>query len=212
MFSSQILWSRRTGRELPAKGLQGVDEQREAFVMYMRTVRANYQKAVREMDQIFQKRKIGSFERAMRIRRFEEAREFRRLGEASLAALNHAYAIDRATFKPGTRIVCTTEMEGYKPVPSRFIVLDVRWFNERRYAYDVWQLKKNGDLHQEHSLFPICPNTRLRIEPDDSPCSAKAEEICCQVKVTTKQFLGAVLDTGDLGIAKADVMSNLAVM
>lgn len=104
-----------------------IDEQRRTFALYMRTFRTNYKKAVREMDRIFRQRRMCPLEKQMRIRRFEEAREFLKFGEAGMFALNHAYAINQAAFKPGDRIVCTTTMSGYEPKPRRFLVLDVQW-------------------------------------------------------------------------------------
>ena len=102
-------------------------DQRDRLRGYLRTLRANYNRASRELFETSRIRKGCPLELALRCRRFDDASQLLKLGEKCLAELNHCYALRVAAFRPGDQILVKTTMPGFDPDPRRFIVLDVLW-------------------------------------------------------------------------------------
>ena len=177
-----------------------VSKQRERLRRYIRTLRANYNRAWREVSAIFRIRKGCPFERALRHRRFEEASELLKLAEKCLAELNHCYALRIAAFRPGDQILVTTTVRGFEPDPRRYLILDVEWSKGDGYSYVVDQLTKAGAVHKRRYPHWVWPNTRVSIELSDLPLAEDTKWIAEGKKAAWKRHLEDALEKGDLSM------------
>lgn len=174
------------------------NEQRKRLRKYLRTLKANYNRAYRELSEIFRIRKGCPLERALRHQRFNDASQLLRLGEQCLAELNHCYALRIAPHRPGDQVLVTTTMQGFDPDPRRYLVLDVEWRRGDSYIYEVHELTKSGTLHKGRYPHPLCPSSRLSIEHCDDLLADETRLRADSARRSTSALLETVLEKGDL--------------
>ena len=175
-----------------------VAEQRKRLQKYLRTLRADYNRAWRELSAIFRIRKGCPLEHQLRHRRFEGTAELLKLAEKCLEELNHCYALRLAAFRPGDQLLVKTTICGFPPDPRRYLVLDVRWAKRDSYWYEVHELTKAGMLHKGRYPHMLCPSSRVSIERCDEPLPEETRRQAEWARRASVAFLETTLKKGDL--------------
>ena len=175
-------------------------EQRKRLKRYLRVLRANYNRAWRELEEVFRIRKGCPFEHSLRYHRFDEARKLLELAEKCLKEVNHCYALRLAAFQPGAQIVVTITMRGFEPRPTRYLILDVEWSKGDEYHYVVHEITKTGTLHKGRYPHWVSPSNRIAIELCDEPLPEETRWRAQARRDATKALFEAVLQRGDLAM------------
>ena len=174
--------------------------QRVRLRAYLRTLRANYNAAYRELSLVFRIRKGCPFEHALRHRRFEDASQLLKLAEQCLAEINHCYALRMAAFRPGDQILVKLAMRGLAPDPRRYLILDVHWWKRDSHSYEAHELTKGGTLHKGRYPGPLFPSSRVSIEKCDDPLPKDTQWTADSARRKAYDFLETVLQKGDLSL------------
>lgn len=175
-------------------------EQRKRLQRYLRVLRANYNRAYRELSEVFLIRKGCPFEHRLRSRRFDDAIELVKLAEKCLAEINHCYALRLAAFRPGDQMIVRTVMRGYEPRATRYLVLDVEWGKRDEYHYVVHELTKAGELHKGRYASWVWPSNRISIELCDAPLGDDARRYAEGRRRAANELFDAVLQQGDISM------------
>jgi hypothetical protein len=175
-------------------------DQRDRLRRYLRTLRANYNRASRELFQSSRIRKGCPLELALRCRRFDDASQILKLAEKCLAELNHCYALRVAGLRPGDHITVRVVVPGFDPRPVRYLVLDVLWRKGDHYCYQVQELTKVGAAHRGRYPHWLSPSDRVSIEYSDQPLAQEAKGLADYRRRASKELLEAVLEKGDLSL------------
>jgi len=177
---------------------RSVRVQRDSMRVYLRTLKANYNRASRELMSSSMRWKSYPIEQHLRYHRFEEASAQLKLGESCLGALNHLYALRLAAYTPGDQVLVTTEMDGSPPDPRRYVIVDVEWRKRDTFIYVVWRVNKDGSLHRRSYPGWLCPSNLIRIEKCLEPLSKETERFCESTRKETKALFEDILANGDL--------------
>jgi hypothetical protein len=175
-------------------------EQRKRLQHYLSTLRANFNRACRELFEISRIRKGCPFERALRYRRFEAAVELLEVGKKCVAEINHCYALRLAAFRPGDHLLVETTLRGFPPDPRRYLVLDVEWRKRDEYTYVVHELTKSGALHKGRYSTWLSPSNRVSIEYCDEPLPDETRWRGESARRAAVALLEAVLENGELSM------------
>ena len=186
----------KPGRQLP------VNEQRLRLRAYLHTLRANYNRASRELFSTSRIRRGCPLERNLRYQRFTDAYELLQLAEKSLKELDHCYVLRIAGFRPGAHVLVTTTLKGFPPSPRRYIVLDVIWAKGDRYYYEAQELTKTGAPHRGRYPTWLSPSNRISIEYCEEPLSVEATTLANARVATSKWLLDSVLQKGEPALRK----------
>jgi len=174
--------------------------QRDRLQRYLRTLRANYNRASRELFETSRIRKGCPLEQSLRYKRFEDASQVLKLAEKCLAELNHCYALRLAAFRPGDHILVKITMPGFDPRPCRYIILDVVWSKGDQYHYEVQELTKAGAAHRGRYPHWLTHSDRVSMEYSDQPLAPEAKWLADDRRHASKELLEAVLEKGDLSL------------
>ena len=175
-------------------------DQRDRLRRYLRTLRANYNRASRELFETSRIRRGCPLEQALRYKRFEDASQIPKLAEKCLAELNHCYALRVAGLRPGDHITAKTVLPGFDPRPCRYLVLDVLWSKGDQYHYEVQELTKAGTVHRGRYPTWLSPSNRVSIEYSDQLLATDAKSLADYRRRASKDLLEAVLEKGDLSL------------
>ena len=170
----------------------------ESLAGYLRTARANYNRAYRELSGSFGKRRTCPFELHLRSRRFDEASRLLKLAELSLGELRHQRAMSLAPFRPGDQIRVSVTMKGYERPPQRYLVLDVEWQKGDAYHYVVHEITKGGWLHRGRYATWVCPSNRIAIEACTEPLDGETARTATSVRENAKARRADALERGSL--------------
>jgi hypothetical protein len=175
-------------------------DQRDRLRRYIRKVRANYNRASRELFEASRIRRGCPLELALRCKRFDDANEILKLAEKCLAELNHCYVLRLAALRPGDHIVVKIVLPGFDPSPRRYIVLDALWSKGDQYHYEVQELTKSGKVHGRRYSHGLWPSDRVSIEYCDQQLAPDAQALADGRRRGSKDLIVAVLEEGDLSL------------
>jgi len=136
---------------------------------HLRTLRANYDRASRDLFSTSRMRRGCPMQLQLKHKRFTGVYELLQLGEHCLKELNHCHALRIAGFRPGDHILVTTILKGFDPSPRRYIVTDVVWHK--------------GDSSMEYCNLPL---------------DREATVLANSCRASAKRLLEDVLEKGDL--------------
>ena len=102
-------------------------EQIEVLRGYLRTLEADCNRAMRESDTHYRKRRVCPFAEQLRWRRMQSAWELRDVGSACLDELRHARVLSIADFLLGDQITMEVVLKGHERPPERYLISDVIW-------------------------------------------------------------------------------------
>jgi hypothetical protein len=173
-------------------------EQIEVLGAFLRTLRADSQRALREAQRNYRKRRITPFVERLRSRRIDHSWELQDVAEECLRQLRQARALSLAEWRPGDQIVVETTVPGYSSNPRRYVVVDVEWSKPDSYHYDVWQLTKAGRFYERGGRTWVFPSDRIRITRCNEPLTEEARSKCASYCSHAEQFLEEVRDRGDI--------------
>jgi len=162
-------------------------EQIKALRNYMRTLRADINRASRESSRHYLKRRICPFVDELRYRRIMMAYELESVAQECVNELRHARALSIAEFAPGTCITMEVVMKHHERPPERYIIYDVRWSKPDSYHYEVWQLTKSGELFKRGTTW-LCPSDRIRIKRCDETLTEETRRMCEHVRERARRF------------------------
>ena len=148
---------------------QRLADQIKSMRRYLRTARANYSRAYRELSACFWKRRVCPYEVHLRGRRFDDASRLLKLAESCLGELRHQRAVFLAPFRPGDQFRVSVTMKGYEPAPRNYLVMDVLWRKGDSYTYVVHEVTKGGALHRGRHETWVSPSNRISIETCAEP-------------------------------------------
>ena len=172
-------------------------EQVDALRAYLRTLRADVNRAYREQSLHYRKRRVSPFVEHLRYQRGRSAYELVEVAEECLDRLRHARALTIAEFFPGTQITMDVVLQGYERPQERFVISDANWSKTDSYHYIVWQVTKGGQLFKRGTSW-LCPSNRVRIAACDLPLSEETARECRYFGECARQFLEDVRDRGKL--------------
>jgi hypothetical protein len=173
-------------------------EQIEALCAYLRTLRADCDRASRETERLNRKRRVAPFVRQLRYRRSSAAWELLAVAEECLRQLRQARALSIAEWRPGDQIIVQTVVKGSGPDPRRYVVTDVDWSKPDSYYYDVWQLTKAGRFYERGGQTWVYPSDRKCIARCKDVLSDEMQRKCASYRSGADRFLEDVRDRGDL--------------
>ena len=111
-------------------------EQIEVLRGYLHTLQADCNRAMRESDTHYRKRRVCPFVEQLRWRRMQSAWELRDVGSACLDELRHARVLSIANFLPGDQITMEVVLKGHERPPERYLISDVIWSKQDEYHYE----------------------------------------------------------------------------
>ena len=173
-------------------------EQIEVLRAYLRTLRADCERATREAGAHYRKRRVSPFVENLRYRRQTQAYELRDVAEECLRQLRAAQALSVADWQPGDVLTVETTVSGLPPNARRLVVADVVWSKLDGYYYDVCQITKAGQFYErggEHFLFP---SDRIRVSRCLDSLPEATQRLCAQFRRQAESFLEDVRDRGSL--------------
>lgn len=165
---------------------------------YLRTARANYNRAYRELSACFRKRRVCPYEIHLRGRRFDDASRLLKLAELCLGELRHQRAIFLAPFRPGDQIRVSVTMKGYEPTPRRYLVMDVLWRKGDTYTYVVHEITKAGALHRGRHETWMSPSNRILIEVSAEPLDQQTASTAASVRQNAQACRTEAIEQGRL--------------
>ena len=165
--------------------------------MFLRTLRADINRASRDESANYLKRRVCPFVVSLRYHRLFSAYEVEEVAQECLSQLRKARAISLAEFFPGDQITVEVVLKGYERPGERYIVKDVEWSRPDKYHYVAWQLTKSGALFQRGPGW-LCPNKNIRITRCDHTLPAETESQCSWFHRTATQFLQRASERGSL--------------
>lgn len=174
------------------------NQQRNRMRRYLHTLRANYERASRDLFSTGRIRRGCPLQLQLKHKRFSDAYELLQIGERCLKELNHCYALRIAGFRPGDHILVTIVIKGFAPSPHRYIVQDVVWKKGDGYYYEVQELTKSGAPHRGRYPTWLSPSNRVSIEYCDQPLGKEGTWLADRSRSAAKQLLKEVLETGDI--------------
>src|ERR1700741_4665491 len=107
----------------PKPLLEQIDELR----MYLRTLRADINRASREGSNYYLKRRITPFVSSLRFERLMRAYELEEVAGECLAHLRKARAMSIAEFAPGDQITMEVILQGHERPAERYVIRDIEW-------------------------------------------------------------------------------------
>lgn len=173
-------------------------EQIEVLRAFLRTLRADSNRAIREAQKNYRKRRVTPFVERLRSQRIDYAWELRDAGEECLRQLRKARALYIAEWRPGDQIIVETVIAGYDSNPRRYVVTDVDWSKPDSYHYDVWQLTKAGRFYERGGQTWVFPSDRISITRCNEPLPEETEWQCASYRSRGEQFLEEVRDRGNI--------------
>ena len=169
-----------------------------SLASYLRTARANYNRAYREVSATYGTRRTRPFEQHLRSRCFDEAWRLLKLAELCLRELCHQRAITLAPFRPGDQILVSVTMKGYERAPQRYLIMDVEWQKGDLYHYIVREITKGGWLHRGRYEHWVTPSNRIAIEACAEPLDAETTRTAARVRANAKARRADALERGSL--------------
>ena len=179
---------------------QTLANQIKSMRRYLRTARANYNRAYRESLRSYGKRRVCPYEIQLRDRRCDDASRLLKLTELSLGELRHQRAIYLAPFRPGDQIRVSVTMKGYEPAPRRYLVMDVLWWKGDSYTYVVHEITKAGALHRGRHETWMSPSNRILIEACAEPLDQETESTAASVRRNTQAYRAEAIQQGRLEV------------
>lgn len=173
-------------------------EQIDALRAYLRTLAADCNRASREVNDTYRRRRISPFVESLRYRRLTQSWELRDVAEECLSQLRHARALSIAEWKPGDLLAVETTVSGYPPNPRRVVVTDVAWSRPDSYHYLVWQVTNAGRLYERGGDHYLFPSNRIRIVSRHDLLPDETRRVCESYRCQAEQFLEDVRDRGKL--------------
>lgn len=173
-------------------------EQIEVLRVFLRTLRADCNRASRETERHYRKRRVTRFVQELRYRRRSNAWELLAVAEECLRQLRQARALSIAEWRPGDQIIVQTLVKGFNPDPRRYVVTDVDWSKPDSYHYDVWQLTKAGRFYERGGHTWVYPSDRISITRCKEALSEEMRRKCAGYRSGAEQFLVDVRDRGDI--------------
>lgn len=177
---------------------QRLTVQIKSMSRYLRTTRANYNRAYRELSACFGKRRVCPYEIHLRGRRFDDASRLLKLAELCLGELRHQRAIFLAPFRPGDQIRVSVTMKGYEPTPRRYLVMDVLWRKGDTYTYVVHEITKVGALHRGRYETWMSPSNRILIEACTEPLDQQTASTAASVRRNAQACRTEAIEQGRL--------------
>jgi len=165
---------------------------------YLRTARANYNRAYRGLSYSFGKRRVCPYEIHLRGRRFDDASRLLKLAELCLGELRHQRAIFLAPFRPGDQIRVSVTMKGYDPAPRKYLVMDVEWSKGDNYSYVVHEVTKGGALHRGRHETWVSPSNRILIEACLEPLDQQTASTAASARRNTEACRAEAVEQGRL--------------
>jgi hypothetical protein len=173
-------------------------EQIETLRAYLRTLRADCNRASRETERHYRKRRVTPFVQKLRYRRSSNAWELLAIAEECLRQLRQARALSIAEWHPGDQIIVQTDVKGFDPDPRRYVVTDVDWSKPDSYHYDVWQLTKAGRFYERGGHTWVFPSDRIRIARCAEALPEDTQRKCASYRSGAEGFLMDVRDRGEI--------------
>jgi hypothetical protein len=173
-------------------------EQIDTMRAFLRTLRADGNRAMRDLDGNYRKRRVTPFVEKLRHRRIDNAWELRDIAEECLRQLRQARALSIAEWTPGAQIIVETIVKGFPPDPRRCVITDVYWSKPDSYHYDVWQLTKAGRFYERGGRTWLYPSNRIRISACDQALPEDTLRACASYRNDAEYFLEEVRDRGNI--------------
>jgi type I site-specific restriction endonuclease len=161
-------------------------------------VRADCDRASRETERHYRKRRVTPFVQELRYRRSSSAWELLAVAEECLRQLRQARALSIAEWRPGDQIIVQTVVKGFDPDLRRYVVTDVDWSKPDSYHYDVWQLTKARRFYERGGQTWVYPSDRIYITRCKDALSEEMQRKCASYRSSAEQFLEDVRDRGDI--------------
>lgn len=172
-------------------------EQMDVLRAYMRTLRADTDRAYREESAGYRKRRICPFAESLRYRRFRNASELHDVARECMDQLRHVRALSIAEFFPGDQIAVEIVLSSCVRPPERFVVRDVEWSKRDRYNYLAWQLTKSGQLFVRGPSL-LCPSSYIRIKRCSISLPDETDRQRGGFRNSAREFMDKVRDVGNI--------------
>jgi hypothetical protein len=168
-----------------------------ALRMFIRALRADINRASRDQNVNYLKRRVSPFVVNLRYHRLFSAYEVEEVAQECLNQLRKANALSIAEFFPGDLITLEVILKGLARRPERHIIKDVEWSKPNSYHYIAWQVTKEGNLFRAGPGW-LCPSNLIRITRCDDTLPAETERQCKWFHEVAKEFVQRVTDRGSL--------------
>ena len=172
-------------------------EQIASLRSYLRTLRADVNRAYREPAKHWRKRRVTPFVEQLRFQRSRNATELVEAAEECLGRLRHAQALTQAEFFPGDQIRMEVVMEGQERPPERFVICDVEWSRYSGYCYQAWQLTRNGEFFKRGPSL-MCPSRHIKISRVEHPLPGEALRSATQFREAADDFIRNATQSGKI--------------
>lgn len=154
-----------------------ISEQIERLQRYIRTLRADTNRAYADTAQAHRKRLVAPFVDQLRYRRSSNAFRLLEVAEECLAELRHAHALSQAEFAPGDQVTMEVVLKGHEHPPERYVIEDVLWSKGNRYHYTVTRITKAGEFFKKGPNW-MWPSPRIAIRACTLALSEEALRTC----------------------------------
>ena len=173
-------------------------EQIDVLRLYLRTLRADCNRASRDSGRHYRKRRVTPFVESLRYRRSRNAWGMLDIAEECLSELRKARALSIAKWFPGDQVLVETMVQDYPPDPRRVVITGVEWSKPDSYHYDVWQLTRAGRFYERGGMNWLYPSNRVRVTRGKDRLPEETQRICENYRSGAQRFLEEVRDRGEI--------------
>jgi len=179
------------------KAIAALTLQIEDLALHIRTIRANVNRASKELEAGFGKRARRPFENSLRWRRYRDATDLQLIAEACLHDLRKALAMRMAPFRPGDQVVATLTQKGLPALEKRYGIWDIEPSTRGSYSYEAIWITKSGVLSKRFDIQPLLPE-RYSLQLCESPLSTDSAATLRWRREVCERFLDRAVNVGSL--------------
>lgn len=183
-----------------------IADQIDRLRAFLRTLRADVDRASREISEHSRRLKVAPFVESLRWEHYRRASELAETAEECLAELKHARAIGLVEFRPGDVVTLEVTMKGHERPLERYAVYDVELLGRKDFGYRVWQLKTNGELFQRGLTWISAPPRHARLTRCTDELPEETVRQCAWFRERADRLVMTATNTGKL----ADVTKTVA--
>ncbi len=170
----------------------------DELTLYLRVLRANVRRASKESDSSFGKHMRRPLMWRLHSRRYRDAQDLLKIGEACLHDLLKVRANTLAPFRAGDQVLDT--WLGYDDVTreSRLAIWSIEPDRKHGYAYNMLELTKRGALSKRGYLHLVVPDARHHLVPCTLPLDQETAETLEWRREKAQALMENALNVGDL--------------
>lgn len=170
----------------------------EELTLHLRVLRSNVRRASKESDTSFGKHMRRPLMWRLQSRRYRDAQDLLKIGEACLHDLLKVRAHHLAAFHAGDQVLATSTTHDGTQLVDRYAIWSVEPDAKHGYAYNTLELTKRGALSKHWRHSRLLPDGRHRIER----CTLALDDETTQTMKwrhdVTLKFIENTTNVGDL--------------